>query len=147
MSFEKIYLDEKETLILSELRRNSRQSLVEISKKTDIPISTVFDKIRKIEEMLIVKHVSLVDFSKIGFNIRVAIFIKADKKDELRDFLINHKDINIVSRINNADFFIEAIFRKMGEFYDFLEAMEKFGIQEISYHHVEEDLKREEMLC
>ena len=131
---------------MSELRNNSRQSYVQISKKTNIPVSTVFDKIRKLEKKLIKKHITLIDFSKLGFNIKVVLFLKIGKKDELKDFLIENENVNIICRINEYDYYVEAIFENMSSFYNMLEEMERFDIQEMDYHYIEEDLKREGMI-
>ena len=139
-------LDEKELQILCQLRKDSRQSLAEISKKTNIPVSTVFDKLRKLEGILITKHTSFIDLSRIGYNIKAVFFVKSDKKEEFRNFSVNHKSINTISRINNNyDYLIEAIFRNMGELYGFIEEMENFNVKKMSHHYIEEDVKREGM--
>ncbi|MEA2035942.1 MAG: Lrp/AsnC family transcriptional regulator [Nanoarchaeota archaeon] len=139
-------ISQNELLVLRELRMNSRQSLSEISRKTSIPLTTVFDKVRKLENTLIIKHVSFLDYSKLGFNIKVAIFVKANKKEELRKFLQGHKNVNSLHRISsNYDYFIEAVFRNMSELYGFLGDIEKFDIKEINHYYVE-NIKEEEML-
>jgi len=137
-------LNEKEILILSELRRNSRQSLAEISRKINIPLSTIFDNLRRLEEKLITKHTSLIDFPKLGFNIKVVLLLKTSKKDELKKFLVNHKSTNMIHKTNNYDYFVEAIFKDMGEFHSFLEDLENFNIEKKEHYYVEEEVKREE---
>jgi len=74
-------MKEKELLLLSHLRSNARKNLTNISKETGIPISTIFDKIRKYEGDVIKKFTSLLDFGKLGYDIRVSVMLKVDKND------------------------------------------------------------------
>ena len=139
-------LDEKELLILSHLRENSRKSMAEISRQTDIPISTVFDKIKKLENILVTKHTSLIDFSKLGFNIKIGVLLKTNKKLGLRNFLINNKNVNLAYRVDKGfDYFIEAIFRDVREFDSFKEQIKIFDIEKINFHPIIEDIKKEGM--
>jgi len=138
-------LSEKEILILLVLRKNSRQSLAEISRKTNIPLSTIFDNLRRLEEKLITKHTSLIDFPKLGFNIKVVILLKTNKRNELKNFLIQHKNTNMIHRTNNNyDYFVETIFKNMKELHGFLEDLENFNIERMDHYYIEEDVKREE---
>ncbi len=143
----KASLSYNELLILHELRKNSRISLAEISRKIDIPTSTVFDKINSLNKKLIKKHITIMDFPKMGYNIKVNYIIKAEKKDTLRNFLIDHKNVNTVYRTNNgSDFFVEGVFKNLKESQEFLESLTIFGIEKISEHFVVEELKRESFL-
>ena len=55
--------DNKDLLIISCLRENSRNNLTNISKMTGIPISTIFDWLKKYEGSIIKKHTALLSFS------------------------------------------------------------------------------------
>ncbi len=140
-------LDEKELLILSELRKNSRQSLAEISRKTNIPISTVFDKLIKLDKLIIKKNVSLFNFDKMGYGIKVNFIVKCKKKQEIKDFLLNKTNVNSVYGINNgSDFIIECLFKTMCELELFKEELADFGIEDLKEHHIIEEIKREDFL-
>jgi len=120
-------LTEKEKLLLRYLRRNSRVSLAEISRETKIPLSTLFETLRKLELKAILRHTSLVDFSKIGYNLKVNFVIKARNKQELREFLFNNMNVNSFSSlINGHDFYAECVFRDLFELNKFKEALERF---------------------
>ena len=80
-------LSKNEMIILANLRMNSRQSTTNISRKTEIPVSTVYDKIKEHENGVIKKFTSILDFPALGFNIRANVLIKGKKK-ELKDFFI-----------------------------------------------------------
>jgi DNA-binding Lrp family transcriptional regulator len=136
--------------LISYLRKNSRQTLTEISKKTRIPISTLYDKLKVHEHSLIVKHTTLLDFSKLGFNCKANILLKAgrDERDKLGSFLKAHPAINNLYKINNGyDFMAEGVFSHVKELEDFMDNLERnFPIEERKTHYVIEDLKREEFL-
>ncbi len=137
-------MKEKDLNLIKEFRKNSRQSLTRISRKTKIPISTIYDKLKFYEKKLIIKHTALIDFKQLGFDIRVRLLLAAKQKDALKNYLLYHERINSVFRINNGfDYEIEALFRNMAEFKNFLEDIEQFGIIEIKEYFILDDLLRE----
>ena len=75
-------------LIISSLRQNAREKLTNMSKKTRIPVSTLFDRIRMHEGKLIKKHTALIDFNKLGYNTRANIILKVKKTDREIDDLV-----------------------------------------------------------
>ena len=143
-------MNQKDILIISSLRNNARETLTNISKKTNVPISTIYDKLKSYEKSLIRKHTSLLDFNKLGFNARANIMIKVDRsvRDEIKDHLIKHQNINSVYKINNGfDFLIEGIFKNMKDLEDFMENLEdKFQIKNKQIHYIIDDIKRESFM-
>ena len=143
-------LNKKDLLIISNLRRNARETLTNMSKTTHIPISTIYDKLKFHEGGLIKKHTCLLDYNKLGYTTRANVLLRVDKstRDELKDFLIKHTNVNSVSKINNNyDFMVEMIFREIREMEDFLEKLDdKFKIKSKQVFYIIEDLKREEFL-
>lgn len=72
-------IDQKDMQILKELKNNSRLSAKEISKKTGIPITTVFNRIKKMEKSIIIKgYTTTLDEDKLGRHIKAYIMITAD---------------------------------------------------------------------
>lgn len=143
-------MNQKDLIIISHLRQNSRESLTNMSKKTHIPVSTLYDKIKNHQHGLITKHTTLIDFGKLGFNTRAKIMIKVRKQDrkELKNYLMKCLNLNSVYKINNGfDFLIEAVFRNIREMEDFMEEMdEKFTIKSKQVFYIVDDLKREGFL-
>lgn len=138
-------------MILSNLRNNGREKLTDIAKKTKIPISTVFDKIRGYEEKKVIrKHSCLINFSKLGYDFDVCILIKSNKeeKERLKDFLIEQDCLNSIFRTsNNYDFLVEGIFRDMQELQDFLDVLENdFSLVRNDILYIVGELKREDFL-
>jgi DNA-binding Lrp family transcriptional regulator len=140
----------KDLLILTELRNNARETLTKISRHVNIPISTIFDKIKLYQGELIKKHTTILDFSKLGFNARANIMIKVDRavREEVRNFLLNHYNVNSVYKISNGfDFLIEGIFKNVKDVEDFLDYLEsKFKLEQVQTHYIIEDIKRESFM-
>jgi len=140
-------MKEKELLILANLRQNSRETLTSISHKTKVPISTIFDKMKSLEQDIITKHTTIVDFSKLGFSTRANMTLRVDKneRDRIKDYLEKHQNVNTIYKINNGyDFLIEAIFRNIRELEEFQENLDaKFKIKERQVYYIIEDIKRE----
>jgi DNA-binding Lrp family transcriptional regulator len=103
--------------LLLSLRINGRVKLSEIHRSTKIPVTTIFERIKKFGKY-VEKYVTLIDWQKIGFGIRIimAVSINRNRKKNLQEFLLEHKNVNSVSRVNNNfDFILEAMFASIKE--------------------------------
>ncbi len=142
---------DKNVLIINELRRNARETLTNISKRTKIPISTIYEKIKSSEGKLILKHTSLIDFGKLGFNARAKIMVKTKKesKADLTAYLLKHENINSMYKINNGyDYMVECIFSNMKELEDFIDNVDdRFGLERKEVYYIIDDIKRETFLA
>ncbi len=139
----------KEMMLLSCLRNNSRETLTNMSKKTNIPISTIFDKLKEYEKKLISKHTSLIDFKKLGYDIKIHIMLKVNRecRQRFEKFLGNAQSVNTVYRINNKfDYFLEGIFKDICSYQKFADQLEDYGVTEMHEHFVIDELKKEEFL-
>lgn len=143
-------MDNKDKMFLACLRQNARSNLTSISKKTGIPISTLYDRLKLNEQGVILKHTTLVDFTKLGFGCRANIILKTnrDERDEVRQHLSKHENINALYKINNGyDFMIDAVFNNLKEMEDFIEDLEmRHRIEEKKVHYIIEELVRENFL-
>ena len=120
-------MNKKDLKIISHLRQNARMPLTKMSKKTQIPVSTIFDRLKLNEDNLIIKHTSLLDFSKLGYNTRANIMLTVDREDKeaLKEFLINNQSVNSVYKVNNGfDFMVEGIFKQIKDMEEFMESVE-----------------------
>lgn len=144
-------LNKKELLIVSCLRKNARETLTTISRQTGIPVSTIFDNIRRNFDNIVIKHTALIDFSKLGFSTRATITLKAKKeeKEAIKEYMLKSRFVNSLYKINNGyDFLIEGIFHDLNELEMFLEDVEsKFKIEEKSVYYIIQELKREEFMA
>ncbi len=140
----------RDLLIMSYLRKNSRESLTEMSKKIKMPISTIYDKLKMHEQSTIIKYTSILDFSKLGFTTRANVALKVERgqREEVAQFLIKHKHVNSIFKINNGyDFMLDVVFRHVKDLEDFLEQIEsKYGIKAKQIYYVIQDIKREDFM-
>jgi len=136
--------------LISTLRLNARENLTTISKKTNIPISTLYEKLKRHEQSIILKHTTLLDFSKIGYLCRAQMLLLTNKenRDQLASYLKAHLAVNNIYKINNGyDFLVEGIFTDIKQLEDFLEELEnKFPLEQKKIHYIIEDIKRESFL-
>jgi len=146
-----VELKRKEILLLSYFRHNARLALTKISKEIGMPVSTIFDKLKKYEETIITKHTSLLDFNKLGYATRASIFLRTPPQNRasLSSFLRGHPSVNTVYRINNGyDFMIDGIFRTVQGMEEFLEHLEiDRGVTQKSVHFVIEEVSRERFMA
>ncbi len=141
-------LKKKDFVLLTLLRANARQSISELARKTKMPVSTVFDRIRKHGNSYIQKHVTMLNFPMLGFNARAHIMLKARDKDELLTHLLKNPNVNTIYKINNGfDFIIECIFQGITELENFIENLEvRSLIKNKDVHYIIEDVKKEAFL-
>lgn len=141
-------IDDKNSQVLSHFRTNARISLTELSKQTKIPVSTLFEKLKTFEENnFITKHTSLIDFSRLGFDIRVQILIESTDKTELSLFLSKNSNVNNVFRINNGfDFLVDAIFSNISDLDVFMQDLKNQHVKKTKEFFVLEELQRERFM-
>lgn len=78
-----INIDDKDKQILELLKANSKLTSQQISKKTSIPITTIHNRIKKLEsEGVITKYSITLNRKKTGKNIAAFIFIKVEYNQE-----------------------------------------------------------------
>jgi len=144
-------MNQKDLKIISYLRQDARMPLTTMSKKTSIPVSTIFDRLRVNEQNLIIKHTSLLDFTKLGYFTRANINFKVAREDKeaLKEYLMKHQSINSVYKINNGyDYMVEGIFRQIKDMEEFIDQIEnKFKIEDSKSFFIIEDLKRESFMA
>lgn len=143
-------LKDKELRIISFLRQNARMGLTEMSRKTGIPISTIYETLKANSGGLIKKITCIVDFRELGFNVRANIMlsVRRDQRDKLVEFLMRNANVNSLYRINNGyDLLVEGIFRSIGELEEFLDRIEaQFRVKGKQVFYIIEDIKREEFM-
>ncbi|MEM0020674.1 MAG: Lrp/AsnC family transcriptional regulator [Fervidicoccaceae archaeon] len=76
---EELVLEEVDLKILEALARNARGSLKEISEVVGIPISTAFSRIRRLEQLGIIRGYTLdLDHEKLGYKITAIIHFSVE---------------------------------------------------------------------
>ncbi|HLC55368.1 MAG TPA: Lrp/AsnC ligand binding domain-containing protein [Candidatus Nanoarchaeia archaeon] len=143
-------INKKELLILLELRRNARETLTTISKRTGVPVSTIFDKLKHNMNHLVKKHTSLIDFSQLGYGVRMQVALKVHKdyREEAREFLLKHPYVNSAYRVNNGyHYLVDVVLKDLTHVERFLEELENnFRIEEKQVFYIIDELKQEAFL-
>jgi len=141
-------LPPKTLKLLTFLRENSREKLTTISKNTRIPISTLFDTLKELQENYIIKKSTvLLNYEKLGYRTTALILFKVDKeqKQKFRDYLGNNSSVNTIFKVNNDyDLIVETVHKNIRELDNFLECLNKnFNIQKQYIHYLIDEIKRE----
>jgi Lrp/AsnC family leucine-responsive transcriptional regulator len=139
-------MKEREIKLVNELRKDSRRSLTDLSKATDTPLSTVFKKFERLyQQGIIKKHACLIDFGMLGYPVKAGILISTHNKDEMKEFLSGHPNVNTLLRLSgDYDFYAELVFENMLRLQDFTEELEGQAIVKKTAVHFVEDVKQEE---
>ncbi len=143
-------ISKNELVFLSCLRNSSREKLTTISKEIGIPVSTLFEKLKKLEKSTITRHTVLLDFDKLGYSTRAKILLKVGKKDKenIRGYLSRSESVNSVFKITNGyDYLIETVFQNFNGLETFMEILEeKFTITKKEIFYIIDDVGRENFL-
>ncbi len=120
-------IQNQELEILTLLRQDSRKRLTEISKKTGVPVSTIFTRLKSFNGTIIKRFTCMINYEMLGYNLILKMLIKVNPKDRgaVSDYLSRVPSINSVYKISNDyDFIIEGIFRNLGDAESFIEDLD-----------------------
>lgn len=124
-------LDEKDLQILEQLKANAKLTTSQISKKTNTPITTVHNRIKKLEKEKIIKSYTLsLDFEKLGKPLSSYILItinqnlhpgKKISQEEVGKRIKSFDDVETVDIVTGAtDILIKVRSRTMSDLNDFI---------------------------
>jgi len=140
----------KEIEILSLLRQDSRRPLTEMSRRTQIPVSTLFAKLKEFRDSYIDRFTCILDYDKLGYGVITRMLFVVDKthRDATITFLKNHESINSLYRINNGyDIMVEGVFESLHQAESFIETLEsEHKIRKKQVHYIIEKVKEEGFL-
>ena len=111
--FKDTKLDDVDKKLLSQLADNSRQTLIELSNKTNVSPDTVKNRISRLEkEKVILGHAIFFDYEKLGINYYVVLLnlrnVMEKREKEFRNFCLQHKNITYwIKTIGSYDLNIE----------------------------------------
>ena len=141
----------KDRLLLSYLRADSRLPLTRLSRLTHIPVTSIFERLRRYRGKVVRKFTALLDFQQLGLPIWASVNIKVDRKDReaVKEYLFKRPEVNSLYKINNGyDFLFDAVFPSVRDAEEFLEALElKHRVLEIHTSFIIDELKREAFLA
>lgn len=109
--------------IIRYLRKGKRVNVSEIARELKLPVSTVSDRIKRIEDKYVIKRSSLLKFDKLGYHVNAFIAVKA-KKDFLK--LLDEDFVNSFYQIDTGyDYMIEVVCMNLSEFKQIVSLIEK----------------------
>ena len=113
-------MDKKDLLILEELKRNSRQSVRDIAKKTKLRPSTVHLRIKKLEKEGVIERFTIkLDNKKAEQNFIVFILVSTNKK--IPNAFFENKHIREVFGVTGEyDLILKCKFKDIEEFNSFV---------------------------
>jgi len=114
----------QERQLIIALRRNARASLTSFVRKFDIPQSTLYALLAKLEKGAIRRHTCLLDFHALGFHTHAMLLIAAPKhlRRKIEAYLDGHPSVNSFWRtLGTPDYLCEVIFEDEGKLKAFVE--------------------------
>ena len=130
-------LGKTDLIILKWMRTNSRISLAKISRKEKIPVTTLFDRLKKLN---VIRKTILINNSSIGWPIRAYGIIKMPTTKTIEK-LRAQRGMNNLYRTENGEIIFDMYFKSL---YD---AEKKFHEEsfesEISVFYIVEEIKTE----
>ncbi|MEM3154649.1 MAG: Lrp/AsnC family transcriptional regulator [Candidatus Woesearchaeota archaeon] len=136
--------------IISELRKNGRAPLTELSRKLQLPVSTIHDRLKQYLRKEWLRFSVLPAYDKIGYSARAYILLSVEptEKDKLFKYLTNNPNVNSIYRINNCwNAMLDCIFKDMTSLEDFMDNIESnFHIKQKQVHYILGELKSEGFL-
>jgi DNA-binding Lrp family transcriptional regulator len=141
-------INDNDMKVVSMLRENARQSLIRISKKTGIPVSTIYDRMKNHEKSIIKKYVAILDFPKLGMNIRSHIHAYIKNEAEFESFINENLNINSAFKVSGKyNYMLDVICRHMSEYDSLMREIDRFKPDLIETHFVHGEIKNEEFLA
>ncbi|MBL7170182.1 MAG: Lrp/AsnC family transcriptional regulator [Candidatus Aenigmarchaeota archaeon] len=126
----KMTIDEKDLELLRELEKNCKQSLKKISKKTGMSITTVYERMKRLEKNGIIRgYQALIDYEKIGFNLPtiIELVVKRENQFEVAQKLIKFKNVSSIYGVTGStDLMIIGKFKDRGELTGFINTLFEF---------------------
>lgn len=139
-------LKKRDIELLKHLRINSRKNITKISDETSISVSAIQESMKRLQKNVIKKHVSLIDFQKLGYGVHVHYLISYEKNNEtkIKEYLGNSNSVNNLSELNGEhDLHAECFFSSMKDMLDFREELENLETISICEMPIVEEIKRE----
>ncbi len=118
--------------ILNQLRKNSRLSITEISKKIAIPAATAYGRFHRLKPKYVKRFVPILDFPKLGYNMRTAFFLNANSTKGIDTDPVN----SMTTLQGKHNIMLECVFRNNEEAVRYAEGLKRYKPR--TYHLVEE---------
>lgn len=118
--------DEKDALILAELRRDAKATTGRIAKRTAIPVTTVHNRIKRLEKSgVITRYAPVLNHAKLGLALHAMVFVTVEGKgtdqEELARRILRLRGVEKTSILTGGyDLLVEARVEDVGALNDLL---------------------------
>jgi DNA-binding Lrp family transcriptional regulator len=145
-------LKDKDLLFINHLRGNARKKITELSRELDIPVTTLYDKLHIHKKRgIIQKHITLLDFAKLGYYARAVLSIDIDLRNQerLREYLLQNNHVNSMYRVDCEETFIaEVVFENPYTLQEFIEQTKlEFTTCKIKANNILQEIKKESFMA
>jgi len=134
-------------LIVSELRSDARAPVLSISGTLRLSRVTITQRLKNLQQHIIQKYTTLVDFRKLGFSIKLlfSITLASHDKDVFAKYIQEHPSLNnFYSTTHGSDYLVEMIFQTQAEAEQFLHCLSSaFSIVQQHVYYLDQELVRE----
>lgn len=140
-------MDKHDFLIVSELRSDARSPVLSISGTLRLSRVTISQRLKRLQETIIQKYTTIVDFRKLGFSVKLlfSITLASHDKDIFAKYIQKHRSLNnFYSTTHGADYLVEMIFQTQAEAELFLQCLSSaFSIVQQQVYYLDQELVRE----
>lgn len=144
--------DIKDMEILSCLRKDARQPLKKISKQIGLPISTIYDRIMRLEKNgLIESYTVMINYKKLQYPIKATIFLKATngERQKLENVAFDSINTNKLVKLTGDEFnyLIEGVFSGMDALAAFVDKISaNCNLEKHKVYYMIDEIKKEAFL-
>ncbi len=132
-------MDDKDELILEQLKKNSKQSVQELAKSTKIPSTTVHNRLKRLEKDKIIKQYTIKVDNKKANQIQ-AFFEVSVNPANITEFLRKIKADEIYNIAGDYQFLIKCSFQDLGGVYSFTAQLQQAKAEKIKTSVVLDEL-------
>ncbi len=139
-------MKENELKVLRHIRNNARVKLSCISRAENIPETTVFDLLKKMEKTIIKRFAMVIKPESVGYPIRLYAAVNAntsDKQKELIEILLCNRHVNNLYLAEHNTLLVDAVFRDVAQADSFLCTLKSAEAGDSEYVFITEELKTE----
>ncbi|MCT4544617.1 MAG: Lrp/AsnC family transcriptional regulator [Vallitalea sp.] len=118
-------MDVIDSNILKAMKKNGRATASEISKKVNLSIPAVSERIRKLEDGNIIEQYTVrLNREKMGYKLLVTIFVDIDQTSNIKGFretIINYSEvIECYHIVGEYDYMLKVLLKDSSELEDFI---------------------------
>jgi DNA-binding Lrp family transcriptional regulator len=113
--------------VIKHLRENGRITLSDLARRIDEPISTVSDRVKRIEKKYFTKYCPLLEYAEFGYNCPavIALGVPAGHKQNLLEFLKEDRRVNSLYHVDSGfQFLVEVICKDKMELNQWLDGLQ-----------------------